>query len=343
MKIVTALPFAHILFKHWGPTDEEGLAVIVKGSFAIRPDGHLEVMAQPEPLLESDLYFGDPATSSLRAEQDLAPDKPRTDVTFDLVARAPGDAPLTDWPVSVEIPGRAFYAFHVRGPCHWEKRRGGWQLSRPTPVREVPIRYELAFGGQAEGKDGPETFAFNPVGLGFVTDHRLSQDQPVAAPQIGDLAEFAVTDIRKSMTVHGLGPLAKTWLPRRAEAGTFDDRWKATRHPRMPLDYSFGFWNAAPRRLQMDPYLRGDEQIRLQGFHHDSAAQSLTLPRVGLCLHRDGEDGTPLRMNLTDVQIDMSHETPTQHRATLIWRLFLPRADNVSRLRVDPIALEDTA
>ncbi|QBF30190.1 hypothetical protein CFI11_03020 [Thalassococcus sp. S3] len=33
----------------------------------------------------------------------------------------------------------------------------------------------------------------------------------------------------------------------------------------MPQDYDFGFWNAAPSALQVRPYLRENEVLRLSG------------------------------------------------------------------------------
>jgi hypothetical protein len=342
MRLVTSLPFPHIAFRHWTPDDSEGAVIIVKGSFGINSDGTLFLAPEQAPLVEVDVFHGDPATSSLLAEQDLAPDKPRTDVTFALTARAPNGEAMPDWPVSVEIEGRAFYGFHVRGPSFWQKQpSGSWRLTAPQPVQTVPIRYELAFGGQAMSDDPPSVHLFNPAGTGFVTDRSLREQNLIPAPQIGELAEFVAGDVRAEMTVHGLGPIAKAWLPRRAEAGTFDEAWKSARHPRMPADYSFAFWNAAPRRLQIDPYLRGGERILLRGFHAALEPQIVTLPAVGLTLRNRA--GALCPMNLTDVQIDMDSEDPANHRVALIWRRFLGSADSEDTLHIETATIEAPA
>lgn len=337
MLITTSLPFPHLTFKHWALDDREVAVVIVKGTFGTNPDGGLGVIPEQPPIVEVDTFWGEENASSLRAEQELAPAKPYTDVTVNAIARAPGGEALPDWPVSIEVEGRAFYGFQVRGPSEWRKERGKWKLSVPEPVTEVPICYELAYGGSTPGDDGPVFHGFNPVGKGFVTDKLLAQEEPIAAPQIGDLAEFMAPDITAPMMVHGLGPIAKAWLPRRLQAGTFDDAWKATRHPRMPKDYSFAFWNAAPKRLQMNPFLTGGERFILKGFCHDPAPIAFTLPQIGVAVRRDGPHGPTARLYLTDVQIDITEADPTKHRVTLIWRSLFADPDDIAVLHVAAI------
>ena len=201
MHLTTSLPFPHLTFKHWALDDREVAVVIVKGTFGINPDGGLGVTQDQPPIVEVDAFWGVENASSLRAEQELAPAKPCTDVTVKAIARAPEGEALADWPVSVEVEGRAFYGFHVRGPTEWRKARGKWKLSAPEPVTEVPIRYELAYGGSAPTEDGPQFHDFNPVGRGFVTDQLLQQDNPnlcrfrglwTVPSRIGVLAEGSI-------------------------------------------------------------------------------------------------------------------------------------------------------
>lgn len=334
MHLTTSLPFPHLTFKHWALDDREVSAVIVKGTFGINPDGGLGVTRDQPPIVEVDAFWGEENASSLRAEQELAPAKPCTDVTLNAIARAPRGEALSDWPVSVVVEGRSYYGFHVRGPSEWRKEHGRWQLSAPEPVIEVPIRYELAYGGAAPGDDGPQFHELNPVGRGFVTEKLLTQDDPIPAPQIGDLAEFMAADITSPMMVHGLCPIAKAWLPRRLEAGTFDDAWKATRHPRMPKDYSFAFWNAAPKQLQLNPRLTGGERLILKGFRHDPAPIEFNLPRAGVAAYRNSPQGPAARLHLTDVQIDISDADAAQHRVTLIWRGLFADPDSIPALHI---------
>lgn len=334
MRLTSSLPFPHVTFKHWAGDDSEAAVLIVKGTFGINPDGGLGVTQEQPPIVEVDAFWGEANASSLRVEQEIAPAKPRTDVTVCAIARSPDGEKLPEWPVSIEIRGRVFYEFHVRGPSEWRKTRSGWSLSDPEPVTEAPLRYELAYGGSAPTDGEPEFHAFNPVGMGLATDALLERDDPIPAPQIGDIAEFMADDVTAAMTVHGLGPIAKAWLPRRTGAGTFNDAWKATRHPRMPKDYSFAFWNAAPKRLQLEPYLSGGEQFILNGFSHKPTEITFTLPAIGVVAHRDAPDGPGARLHLTDVAIDIADADPARHRVTLIWRGLFAAPDEIEAIHI---------
>lgn len=335
MRLTSSLPFPHLTFKHWAQNDSEAAVLIVKGMFAINDDGELGVTRDQPPIVEVDEYWGGDNASSLKIEQEIAPSKTCTDVTVNAVARAPGDEELPEWPVSIEVKDRVFYEFYVRGPSEWQKSRGKWKLSDPEPVKEVQIRYEQAYGGSAHTDEEPEFYEFNPVGKGFTNDKMLDEDGPIPAPQIGDIAEFMAGDIKSNMTVHGLGPLAKAWLPRRSEAGTFDEAWKNTRHPRMPKDYSFAFWNAAPRRLQLEPYLTGGERFLLKGFRHNPTPIEFTLPKVEVAAHKDWPDGPKARLHLTDVAIDIADPDPSKHRITLIWRGLFANPDEIDTLHIN--------
>jgi hypothetical protein len=85
------------------------------------------------------------------------------------------------------------------------------------------------------------------------------------------------------MTVCGLTPLAKTWLPRRAMAGTFDDAWLHTRHPACPPTTISATGTPRHQPLQLAPYLAGNETIFLSSVHTNEAPLSNTLP--GLAGH----------------------------------------------------------
>jgi hypothetical protein len=324
VRIFSRADLPSLAFKHWWPDDSERGVVIQKATFGFDLSGNCDYLPEQPGLLLSDDFYGDPATSSLHAESDLAPFKPRTDLLIRATARAPGGVPAPDWPVSVAIPDRLFYQFQVCGPRFWQREGKYWRLTKPVPIVELPIRYESAFGGIAPGPDGvPQTFQYNPAGCGFAIDDGGKGIIERPAPQIGLLADFAQGTPLAPMTVCGLTPLAKTWLPRRAMAGTFDDAWLRTRHPRMPANYDFGYWNAAPPPLQLAPYLVGNETIFLSGVHTNEAPLSITLPGLAghFRLKRDGERPGPAKpMALDTVIIDVEPADRRAHTMTLVWR-----------------------
>jgi hypothetical protein len=339
MRLSSALPVAMMFFKHWHIDDTEAGIVIVKAAFRRHVDGTFRALPAPDWMLE-DRFAGDPAWTPLVQEQDIAPGKEACDLTVAAVARAPGGQARRDWPVGVAIAGRLTYGFHVRGPAHWHRQGGRWHLAAPEPVSEVPLTYALAWGGAAPGADGgpPEVAEGNPAGRGFSNARRLNGDDPFAAPQIGDLAEFMAADPAQPMMIHGVGPVAKSWLPRRAHAGTFDQAWRDLRHPRMPYDHALRFWNAAPRPLQIDGGLQGNETVRLTGISAGWPELPCPLPAVRLWLVPDA--GTALPLTLDTVQIDVTDPDPLAHGMTLLWRARLPDPGAVTFAEVHSEDLE---
>ena len=338
MIIRTSLPVSPMFFKHWHTDDTEIGVIVAKARFAPNDAGVFEPVGAPPPLIVADSFEGDPATGYLLAEQDIAPGKAATDLLINAVARAPGDKPLADWAVEVNIPDRLTYGFQVRGPCQWERKLGRWRTSKPEPVREVPLTYALAYGGAAPGEDPevPDIYEFNPSGIGYANAARLAQKESFPACQIGELAEFIAADIRAEMSVHGFGPIAKAWLPRRSDAGTFDEEWQQTRHPRMPHDYGLRFWNCAPLSMQLNPHLRGDEAIQLTGLSHDAAPIKLQLPGAGLRLALSGEEERTIDMTLDTISADVRDTDPQAHTLDLVWRALIPDPGNYARADIAP-------
>lgn len=325
MIITTSLPVQSLFFKHWHTDDTEVGIIVVKARFERDESGLFRPVGAPPELVISDIFEGDPATGYLLHEQDIAPAKAATDLLIKGVARSPHARALSDWPVSVIIPDKLAYTFHVRGPCQWQRSLARWRLTAPTPVTEVPLRYALAYGGMAPGDDAdtPDIYEFNPAGLGYVNAKRLAAKETFDAPQIGELAEFIAADVRAEMTLHGVGPLAKAWLPRRSNAGTFDEDWQRIRHPRMPHDYSLRFWNCAPAEMQINPFLLGNETITLTGFSHDPAPFRLQLPGAGLSLALKGDASAEVQMTLDTVMIDVSDADPALHTIDMLWRALI--------------------
>lgn len=326
MKLSSSYPVSLMAFKHWAPDDREVGVVVAKALFRRQPDGHLRAEAAPEINME-DMFAGDPAWTPLIRDQDIAPGKRGTDLTIAGTARSIDGKLRRDWAVEVTVPDRLNYHFHVRGPSAWARQRGRWKRSAPEPVAEVPITYGLAYGGVAPGSEGVTVHDYNPAGIGLITHERLAAVEDIPAPQIGLLADFMNDDPLAEMAVHGTGPIAKAWLPRRAFAGTFDKDWLTDRHPRMPADYDLQFWNAAPRPLQIKRGLRGDEVILVNGMTGAPAPLSTPLPNVWCGLRMTGDDSAEQVMSLDTVHLDLTARDPLAHTATLLWRMQVDRPD----------------
>ncbi|MCU0829733.1 MAG: DUF2169 domain-containing protein [Tabrizicola sp.] len=344
MRLLCDYPLATLFFRHWDvKTDNEVGVVIAKARFQ-RPDGGRFRLDPAAPtLVLADVFEGDPAVTPLHNEQDLAPTKPATDVIIRAVARSPRAEALSDWSVQVIIPDRLAYDFRVRGPVEWRKTRGTWGMTRAELVTEVPISYGLAYGGMVPGLEPdqpPRAFEANPAGLGFATPAFLSQVTAFAAPQIGDVADFMQSDPLQEMTVQGLGPVAKGWLARRVWAGTFDAHWQAKRHPRMPLDHSPRYWNAAHRRLQLAPKLTGTEAVLVHRISHADRPIQIALPGAGLLLRATSVGGDvsattmDLRLDLDTVDLDLSAPDPAGHSLLMTWRGQIPAPERFHEARL---------
>ncbi len=328
MKITTTLPLAHMGFSHWHTDDTEVGVVVAKAQFDLTADGQCRARPVPDPLALVDVFSGDPATSPLLHEQDIAPAKPKTDVIVRGHARSPKADPMRDWPVTVSIADIVTYGFQVRGPAVWTHGLRRWSLSAPDKVAAVPLTYALAYGGACTVGDVTTYFEQNPAGTGYMTEDAAKGRDMFPAPQIGLLAEFMDARPFAPMAVHGTMPMPKAWLPRRARAGTFDATWARDRHPRMPRDYDLGFWNCAHPRLQIAHGLIGGEAIVLTGVSHASPTVEIRLPAAQLAVRSltdPAADTVPMLLDTIDLDIDRIDDGAVT--ITLLWRVVLTNRD----------------
>lgn len=176
----------------------------------------------------------------------------------------------------------------VSGPSQFKAPNwlSGWRRGEIEPVTSVPLLWEHAFGGQSlvpgEEDTAPllnEVCVSNPVGTGWLDkrEHRLAEKakQPLRmtlpAPQIEypgerlssplvvqhpdapmDAPAMALQSERYGVRPAGYGFTDRAWAPRLALAGTYDDDWLENRHPGLPEDFDFGYWNGAPSDQQID-------------------------------------------------------------------------------------------
>lgn len=270
----------------------------------IDAEGVLQLAQQQHPLVEADLFYGEPNASAVLQESDFAPYKPRCDVLFThAIAHSPGGKSQRRWPVSVRIGGWE-KILTVTGPRLMERRLlTGWRLSEPEPALRVPVRYEHAWGGTRQWPQAPESEAeflerdaHNPIGCGFAPKAWLkkSRVRKIAAPSIECFRQpFTARDAaRQRYPVVGLGAIGRHWQPRLKRAGTYDEDWKSTRWPRLPLDFDFSYWNCAPEDQQID-YPQGGEEVVLTGLRPEGELR-FRLPCSPLKLLLHLEAGVPL-------------------------------------------------
>lgn len=169
-----------------------------------------------------------------------------------------------------------------------------WGLSRARPIMALPLRYEVSYGGEnkvvadsaharrvpkqhrlpAKGSGASEAHTViahsvhvgNPVGIGWIEPWYLNtvRCKRIIAPQL----TYPQDQVRAHEPAHrcrpaGFGVVGRAWQPRLAFAGTYEQQWLDERHPYLPADFDFRYWNGAPEDQQVHPHLAGDETVTL--------------------------------------------------------------------------------
>lgn len=356
MEVKNYTPFPNLRFSGMEVTGVEFGVLLVKGTFTIATDGHVDVADEQAPVILTDTYHGDQFKTSLWLPSDMVPKKPKTDIILNAVARAPGGQSQTDWECGIAVDGRFPLDKNLRvtGPRYWEpiwvershervgppaNPRDGkflqWRLSTPQPTNEVPIGYERAFGGmlaKPQGRDETgmerlpylEAWQYNPIGCGWIDQELTPTTMPVSAPCIED----PLDPVREPYATHkpqGFGPIPPDWLPRRPLGGTYDQDWIDSRWPNWPDDYDFAYHNSAHPDLILTGYLAGNERVALWGFHGGSSPRILRLPGFACVADLERHDGEILRerMVLDTLLIDIADADPAEHRLFITWRMVL--------------------
>jgi len=303
------------------PSGKELLLVVVKGTFRLPSgDGPLLLDDQQVPLVMSDTFSGAPGRSAPRYEAEFVPRKRRCDVLVHGSAYAPEGRPTVRTQVGVRV-GAWSKTFAVVGDRRWIADTSGIRSSKPVPFVQMPISYDVAFGGTDErSADFADhvSYPLNPVGRGF---HRPIQPKWVDGTPLPNTEEGnrPVTRPDEPYAPMSLGPVGRHWEPRRGYAGTYDDRWLAEEFPFLPSDFSDEYYQAAPRDQQIS-IPQGGEDVALVNLT-PTGPVSFTLPRFDAPVHffpRRGsrEDGV---LTLDSIVIEPDHQ-----RLCLTWRVARP-------------------
>lgn len=315
-------PFPGLAFKQYNARSELNGVLALRGTFDIRPGGALTPSGGQTPFLLKDEYAGEGQRAHLLRQADFVPFKPGTDVTVLARAHAPFRQPQPSWLAGIKVGDRQ-KLLRVHGPRHWQPDGDGWRLAEAAPVSEVPLSYYLAHGGpipKGAEDDGPQDCnRFNPLGPGLLDPKLSLKDRPLPAPQI-EAADEPITEWQKAYRPQGLAPIAPWWRFREQYTGTYDETWLATRHPFLPPDFDYRFYNCAHPDLIFTPWLRGDEEIRLANLRPDALLLAFSLPglRLVCAAHRKTGETEILAMPLDGVHIDVV-QPPL--RVTLTWRV----------------------
>jgi hypothetical protein len=260
----------------------------------------------------------------MRYDLDMLPTKPTTDIVLHGHAYAPKGEEHSVVEVTLQV-GRLSKSLQVTGDRVYEKSLLGNRLTPPAGFLKLPLVYERAYGGVAEGTDPPRWEMRNPVGTGYATD---------AAQLIGKKApniEYA-RQLFGGQRPAGFGPIAYHWAPRIKYAGTYDEKWEQERMPLLPRDFQERFYQSAPEDQQTPSPLRGGESVELTNLT-PSGFLRFQLPRIKLVFYTNiaGKVYTH-RASLHTVALE-----PDQARVLLTWHTSVPchnRSLKIGRINV---------
>jgi hypothetical protein len=299
--------------------DEEGVpqfVPLVQVTFSIESTGELSLLEEQPPIVMEGAWYGDPATSSLRREPQMAFVKPATDVILLGHAHSPRPG-VTEMRVGLRI-GPVSKIVRVVGDRFLVRRQGANAISAPRPFETIPLIYERAFGGwdrRAPDLAKHRCEQRNPVGVGF-RGAPGDTDDDVRLPNIEYEAEPFRT-YGDTPAPAGFGFLAANWMPRLAYAGTYDEQWDADRKPLLPRDFDRRFFNAASVDLVAAGYLSGDEPVVVIGASPEGriAFNLPAIPPPECLVALRGRKRILLDARLDTVVVDTDDRT-----LTLLWR-----------------------
>jgi hypothetical protein len=246
-------------------SDKDGVEcafAIVKASFELSAGGYA-LAGQQSPLCATDIYWGEPDKTSLRAAGEFTLPKPATDVLLVGHAVAPANnTRIAD--VSLKVGGLT-KTLRLFGNRRWQNTNDGWHPTLPEIWEQMPLRWELAFGGIAQPKDSnpPEYEPRNPVGCGFISSKESDWEGRIL-PNIEDPTQL-IRHPTDRPTPACFAPVAPSWLPRSSFAGTYDAAWQKNRSPYLPHDFDPRFFQVAPPDLIASGYLQGGESVEVCG------------------------------------------------------------------------------
>jgi hypothetical protein len=324
-------------------------SVLVKRTYDIVPDKPAARAAEDKPLTAIDQYYdmGDPQTSTVQFESDLAPFKPMTDVVFVGKAIAAGGKPATAMDVGLQVEGAGAKIVRVCGERRAYPKGGKLVFSEPKPFTEMELRYDSAYGGKDKVSlpEGPFHYPRNDMGKGMLLKWRKGLEDGLELPTIEDPADLLTPEGLLLQTPEawprapmpqGLGWYPRTGYPRAffagaippyIETGTLTKEeflglvWKdhivLARKSKLP-GFHVRFLQGASQGLAF-PYLKGDEAIRLRGLTAEGMLRFL-LPGEKPAMRLDiGGGSQELEPVLHTVQI-----RGEDRQIDLVWRGCLP-------------------
>jgi hypothetical protein len=313
LQVANKSPFVPLLNVLADETGLDTLYVVIKGTFTLAAQPTLaEKQVPPTP---EDVYWGEPATSSLKYASETHLGKRGTDVVLVGHAHAPQGRPVSEMLVGIRVAGRQLAA-RVWGERKWRPVLGG--ITSPEPFTKIPLVYERSFGGHHDDGHGHILVdERNRVGVGFRGRRSEPESVVCKVPNLED-PQKPLKHFGDKPPPVGFGFIAPSWQQRYRYAGTYDAAWKKDRAPYLPKDFDRRFNNAAPADLAFDTFLEGGEPLSMMGTSPEGPIRaSIPKEKPSVLVLMAGQWLTP------PVQLETVIVEPDEGRLCLTWRAAL--------------------
>jgi hypothetical protein len=296
----------------------EHLLVVVKGTFTLPRPGELSTLAPEQvPLVDADLFTGEPGRSSTLVECDYALEKPYCDLLLNGTAYAPGGRAVQRMMVGLQL-GNWRKSFAVYGDRVWRSAGISYFPSQPAPFERMPISYDNAFGGTDDRFRDPSrhrSYLPNPVGRGW--HYHMYRELVVDSPLPNtEEANDPVRDPRGNYRPMAFGAIGRGWPSRIKFAGTYDEDWLQNTFPFLPADFDKRYYQVAPRDQQI-PIPTGPLDVVLINLTPDGQ-RHFDVPFFDAPIHIFPRRGSHEKhiAHMDTIIIEPDHE-----RFTITWRL----------------------
>jgi hypothetical protein len=325
LQFKNATPFQGTIYLIPDAEGIDSLFAVVKATLTLGE--RLSLAEQQLPVTLADAYHGEPGKSSIKHPSDVSLIKPATDVLLLGSAHAPGGRAATQMDVSLAV-GPLRRTVRVFGDRMWEQRGPAHAISRPVPFETMPLVWERAFGGGDKARAGPRAEPRNPVGAGYRAKDGEKSLDGLRLPNLED-PEHLIGSWKDAPPPACFAPICGHWEPRKAYAGTYDERWQQERAPFLPQDFDPRFCQLAPPGL-VAPYLPPGTAVEVRGATPSGLLRFQLPPaRVEVTYVLDGAP------QVRPANLDTIIIEPDDNRLVLVWRAAL-RCDKKA-LRVSEV------
>lgn len=329
VSVANASPFAAAGVPLLAPDGRELVILVVKATFALLPNEKFVVADEQVPVrLGDEPYRDDGIDSSILFPSDVGLTKRGVDIV--VVGEAVSPKPVRALDVATKI-GERTVPLRVHGERVYYRSGSKVTIGPAAPFERKAIVYENAYGGTTP--DFQIVERRNPVGLGV--RHREADLVDTKAPSIEHPAEPITSAADKPSPV-GFGAIATHWQPRSDFAGTFDETWRKTRLPLMPLDFDVRYWNIAHPSMQVDS-LPVETPIAVLGMR-DGPVFRFDVPEIRITAFARTEDGKTLSQRPT---VDTVVVVPGQSRVEIVTRAVFPLGRGKTSLREVRVTTND--